>query len=429
MTRNVKNRARVWLLGGLVAAGVAVSPAVVPMVQAQDKQPIKIGFGMAQTGGLAGGGKSCLVGMQVWEKDVNDKGGILGRPVELVYYDDQTNASVVPGIYAKLLDVDKVDFVVSGYGTNMIAPAMPVVIQRNRVFMALFGLGNNEDYKYGRYFQILPAGPEPRRASSWGYFNIAKQQGLKRIAIIAADAEFQQNAVEGALVNAKELGLEVIFRRNYPPTTTDFTPIIRAINAAQPDVVFVASYPPDSVGVVRAANEVGVAPSIKMFGGGMVGAMFATVADTLGEQLNGMVNYDFYVAEPTVNFPGIEEFLQKYRPLAKAAGVDPLGHYLPPWCHSYLDVLRQAIEATKSLDDGVLAKYIHENSFDTLVGNVKFGPNGEWDRNRFLFVQYKGLKAGAVVDQFSKPGARQILFPPEFKTGEWMPYTEGKNAM
>src|SRR5256884_4277378 len=93
------------------------------------QQPLKIGFGMSLTGPLAGNGKAALIAMQIWAEDVNAKGGLLGRKVELVYYDDQTNPSTVPGLYSKLLDVDKVDLVVSGYGTNVIAPAMPIVMQ------------------------------------------------------------------------------------------------------------------------------------------------------------------------------------------------------------------------------------------------------------------------------------------------------------
>ncbi|MGE0256045.1 MAG: amino acid ABC transporter substrate-binding protein [Alphaproteobacteria bacterium] len=413
-----------------LAAGAMAMAALGAAPAAAQSNPIKIGFSMGLTGGLAAAGKSALIAMQIWAEDVNAKGGLLGRQVELVYYDDQSNPATVPSIYTKLLDVDKVDFVVSGYGTNLIAPAMPVVIQRNKLFMALFGLGNNEDYKYDRYFQILPAGAEPRQDWSRGYFRLAKEHGLKRLAIVAADAEFAQNAAEGGRLNAKEFGLEIVYDKSYPPPTADFTPIVRAINATNPDVVYVASYPPDSVGMTRALNEVGAAPSIKMFGGGMVGVMYASLAEALGSKLNGIVNYDFYVAEPTVKFPGIEEFLAKYQPRAKAAGVDPLGHYLPPWAYAYLQVLGQAIAETKSTDDKVLAEYLHKNAFETIIGDVEFGPSGEWKKTRVLFVQYKGLKDGpAVVEQFGKPGAREILAPADFKSGEWMTYADGKKVM
>src|SRR5438093_1197991 len=104
------------------------------------QQPLKIGFGMTLTGPLAGNGKAALMAMEEWRDDVNAKGGLLGRKVEFTYYDDKTDPASIPSIYNKLLEVDKVDLVVSGYGTNVIAPAMPIVIQRNLMFMALFGL-------------------------------------------------------------------------------------------------------------------------------------------------------------------------------------------------------------------------------------------------------------------------------------------------
>ncbi|HEX4328337.1 MAG TPA: ABC transporter substrate-binding protein, partial [Burkholderiales bacterium] len=116
------------------AFGAALAASSVPRAFAQAK-PIRIGFGMALTGGIAINGKAALLSMQMWQKEVNAKGGLLGRPVELVYYDDQSNPSTVPGIYTKLLDVDKVDVIVSGYATNMQAPAMPVVMQRGMMFV------------------------------------------------------------------------------------------------------------------------------------------------------------------------------------------------------------------------------------------------------------------------------------------------------
>ena len=140
---------------------------------ARGADPIKIGFGMALTGGLSANGKPALLALQIWKDDVNKKGGLLGRPVELVYYDDQTNPATVPGIYTKLLDVDKVDLVISGYGTNLIAPLMPIAMERKLTLMGMFGLANNEKYQYPNYFQISPTGPDPAdqhrhsASSSW----------------------------------------------------------------------------------------------------------------------------------------------------------------------------------------------------------------------------------------------------------------------
>src|ERR1700674_3271606 len=137
---------------------------------AQSGEPIKIGFSMAITGPGAGAGKPALIAMQIWEADVNAKGGLLGRPVKLIYYDDQTAPANVPGIYSKLLDVDKVDIVVGPYATNMIAPAMPIVMQKNKLFISLFGTAVNEKFNYPRYFSMIPTGPNPKAAFTKGFF-------------------------------------------------------------------------------------------------------------------------------------------------------------------------------------------------------------------------------------------------------------------
>jgi branched-chain amino acid transport system substrate-binding protein len=388
--------------------------------------PIKIGLSMSLTGGLSGGGKSALLGLEIWKDDVNAKGGLLGRPVQLVYYDDQSNPATVPGIYTKLLDIDKVDFVISSYATNQIAPAMPIVMQRNLLFMALFGTGVNDTFKYDKYFQILPNGKETRLAPSLGFLETAMTMDPKpqTIALAAADAEYAQTVVAGARETVKRLGLKVVYDRSYPPTTTDYTPIVRAIQAANPDVVFVASYPPDSVGIVRAANEVGLKP--KMFGGGMIGLAFTPIKAQLGPLLNGIVAYDVYVPEPTMKFPGVEDFLKRYQEKAAAQGVDPLGFYLPPYAYAEGQILAEAITKVGSLDQAKLADYIHKTPFKTIIGDVKFADNGEWEKSRVLFVQYQNVQ-GNDVNQFRQAGKQVILYPPEYKSGKFLyPYSDIK---
>src|SRR6266851_4122665 len=410
------------LIGAIVGTFVLAGGST---VRAAD--PIKIGFGMALTGGLAANGKAALIAMQLWAEDVNKKGGILGRPVQLVYYDDQTKGATVPGIYTKLLDVDKVDFVVSGYGTNLIAPAMPIVMERKLVFPGLFGLANNEKANYAGYFQIMPAGPRPALDWTATYFEVAARQNPKpqTIAIVGADAEYPHNAMEAARENIKRVGFKTVYDSTYPPTTVDFTPIIRAIKATNPDIVAVYSYPPDTAGMVLAAYEVGLTP--KMFGGGMVGLQFASLLAKLGPKLNGIVNYDFWVPEPTLKFPGIEEFLRRYQAQAEKAGVDPLGHYLPPWAYAYLQVLAQAIEGTKGLNQQKITEYIHKTEFDTIIGKVKFGANGEWQTSRVLQVQFQGIESTDLA-QFHKPGKRVVVWPDEFKSGNVIyPYAKAKS--
>ncbi len=422
------SRQRSLKLGAsLIAVVVMLLLASGGMFAARGADPIKIGFGMALTGGLSANGKPALLALQIWKDDVNKKGGLLGRPVELVYYDDRTDPATVPGIYTKLLEVDKVDLVISGYGTNLIAPLLPIAMERKLTVMGVFGLANNEKYQYPAYFQISPNGPEPETSTALGFFELAARQNPRpqTVAIVGADAEYPQNALVGARELIKRFGFKTVYDRTYPPSTVDYTPIVRAIKATNPDILFIASYPPDSVGMLRAIHEVGLQP--KIVGGGMVGLMFTSVMTSLGPMLNGIVNYDFWAPESTMMFPGIKEFFKEYQPRAEKAGVDPLGYYLPPYSYAVGQVLAQAIEATKGLDQPKLADYIRSHEFQTIVGAVKFGKNGEWAKGRTLMVQYQKIQ-GSSVDQFRGPGKKVVLYPDEFKSGTIVyPYAAAKN--
>ena len=306
-----------WQLSIRKLARAVLAPALAALAFATAafaaEPPIRIGFGMALTGPLAANGKSSLLAMQIWRDDINAKGGLLGRQVELVYYDDQSSPATVPGIYTKLLDVDKVDFAVSGYASTQIAPAMPIMIQRKKLFMSLFGTGINDEFKYDRYFSMIPNGPTPRPAFTQHMFKVAMAQSPKpqTVAIASADAEFGRNACEGARDNAKAAGLKIVYDRSYPPTTTDFSPVVRAIQAANPDIVVICSYPLDSVGLIKAVNEVGFKP--RMIGGAMVGLQATVFKTQLGPLLNGLVNYDTWLPVKAMQFPGSMELLKKYQ--------------------------------------------------------------------------------------------------------------------
>ena len=421
--RNTWHSGRSWACLGALLGAIAFAAPGAPAAHAA-AQPLKIGFGMALTGGLAGNGKAALLAMEIWREDVNKKGGLLGRPGEFVYYDDQTKPANVPGIYTKLLDVDKVDMVVSGYGTNMIAPAMPIVMERKLVLMGMFGLANNEKYNYANFFQIQAIGPNPYIDFSRGFFDIAAAQNPKpaTVALVGADAEYPHNALAGARENVKKHGFKVVYDNTYPPNTVDFTPVVRAIKATNADLVYLASYPPDSSGMILAAHEVGLRP--KMFGGGLIGVQFAALQTKLGPKLNGIVNFDLWVPEPTMAFPGVHDFLKKYQARADKAGVDPLGHYLPPFAYAAMQILGTAVEATKGIDQQKIGEYIHTHEFDTIIGKIRFAANGEWAKSRALQVQFQNIK-GTDLKQFEEAGRRVILYPDEFRSGKMIyPYAE-----
>jgi branched-chain amino acid transport system substrate-binding protein len=409
---------------GAVAAAAAAAFWLAPQPAAA--QEVKIGFSMAMTGGLGPNGKSALLAQKIWEEDVNAKGGLLGRPVKLVYYDDQTNPSTVPGIYAKLLDVDKVDLIVGGYATNMLAPAMPLVMQRKKLFIGLLGLGVNSEFNYPNYFVMIPSGPDPKPSFTKGFIDLAMAQNPKpqSVAIVAADAEFARNAADGARENAKAAKLNIVYDKTYPPSATDFAPIVRAIQATNPDILVICSYPPDSVGMVRAINEIGFKP--KLVGGAMVGPQNTSIKAQLGPLLNGFVAYDFWLPVPKMDFPGVADLMKKYQARAAAEGVDPLGYYMAPEAYAQMQVLEQAVKATKSLDDQKLADYIRASTFTTVLGDVKFGKGGEWAQSRVLFVQFRDIKNNDPM-QFKGVDTQVVVTPPEYASGKLVyPYEKAR---
>ena len=409
------------------ASLVALAAALLAVpASAQNREPIKIGFSMALTGGLAPNGKSALLAQKIWEEDINAKGGLLGRPVKLIYYDDKSSPAEVPAIYTKLLDIDRVDLIIGPYATAQIAPAMPIVIQRKKNFVGLLGLAVNSEFNYPNYFCMIPSGPDPKPSFTKGFFEIAMAQNPKpqTVAIVSADQEFSRNAADGARENIKKAGLKIVYDKNYPPSTTDYAPIVRAIQATNPDLVNINSYPPDSVGMVRAINEIGFKP--KMIGGGMVGLQATAIKTQLGPLLNGFTNYDFWLPVPKMAFPGVDDLMKKYQARAAAEGVDPLGYYMAPWGYAQLQVVQQAFEGTKSLDDAKLGDYMRANTFKTVVGDVKFGKGGEWAQSRVLQVQFQNVK-GNDVAQFKDISTQVVVSPSEYESGKVVyPYEKAK---
>ena len=410
------------LLRGLCLVVLATCAA--PTVNAAE--PVKVGFSMSLTGGVASNGKQMLIALEIWRDHVNAQGGLLGRPVELVYYDDQSSPATVPGIYQKLLSVDKVDLLIGPYATNMVASAMPTIISANKTTISLLAIGVNEHFKYPKYFSMVPAGPDGIKAFSQGYFEIAAAQSPKprTVAIVAADAEFAKTSADGARANAKAQGFNIVYDKSYPPSTVDFGPVVRAVQAANPDIVFVAAYPPDTVGIVRTVSEIGYKP--KMFGGTMIGLLVTPLRVQLGPLMNGAVIMEVFVPAPNFNFPGLRPVLDEYRVRATTQRIDPYGYGFVPFGYAAGQILAEAVKETKSFDHEQLAKYIRSRAFSTVAGEVRFGADGEWAESRMLFTQFRDVAANNV-EQFKDLSHQVIVWPEKYSTGKMVyPYADAK---
>jgi branched-chain amino acid transport system substrate-binding protein len=399
--------------------GAAVTAAGLALVSgaAAQQPPIKIGMSMAQTGGLAAGGKASLLGTEIWRDDINARGGLLGRKVELVVYDDKSSASETPAIYSKLLDVDKVDLLFSPYATVPTAPIMPLVKQRGMVLIGNFSFQVNSKVGHDMWFNVAPWGP----ADSWAsaFLDIGQKAGGKTVALLTADQEFAQNLVTTAREVATRRNMPIVFDQAYPPNTVEFSGIIRSLKAAKPDIVYVASYPPDSAGILRAINEIGIGDNVKLFGGGMVGLQFGPIMENMGSLLNGVVNFNTWLPEPSMYYDGTKAFFDTYSKRATEAKVDPLGYYLAPFGYAEGQLIEAAVKATGSLDQKAIAKYLHENEVQTIVGPISFAADGERKVTATLQAQFQGI-IDKNMDQFKKPGKQVILFPEKLKSGEFV---------
>jgi branched-chain amino acid transport system substrate-binding protein len=387
-------------------------------------EPIRIGYCLSLTGPLAGNSRSARLAHDIWREDINRRGGLLGRPVELICHDDHADASLVPGIYQRLMDQDKVDLVIGGYGTNTILPAMPLMMERQRFFVGLMGLGVNNALAYPNYFAMIPTGPDPNAALTEGFFELAAKQTPRplTVALVSADAEFSRNPILGAKANAAKYGFGIVHEATSPLTTGNFTPVIDAVAKSNCDLLFLCSYLEDSIGLVRAIHAHPFRP--KMVGAGMIGPQNTAVKTTLGPLLNGLVNYEYWAPVPSMMFAGVKKLLNSYQARAGDAGVDLLGHYMVPLAYAQMQVVAEAVEATAGFDDASLSAYARSATFHTVMGDIRFGAKGEWPQPRVLQVQFQGI-SGHGIEQF-RDGSRQIVVsPPNFASGDLrFPYAE-----
>jgi branched-chain amino acid transport system substrate-binding protein len=217
---------------------------------------LRIGYCLSLTCPFAGNGRSARIAHEIWRVNINIRGGLLGRPVELVCYDDHADMAIVGAIYRKLMDDDRVDLVIGGYGTEVLLAAMPVIVERERFFVGLTGLGVNNAFGYPNYFAMVPTGPNPGTALTEGFFKLAAAQSPtpRSIAIVGSEAEQSSSFILGAKANAAKYGLHVVHEAAYPIGTKAFIPIIDAVATSECELLLLCSGVADTAPLVRAVH-------------------------------------------------------------------------------------------------------------------------------------------------------------------------------
>ena len=402
-----------------VIAGALATGAALPVVAQQG--PIKIGMSMPLTGGLAAGGKSSLIGIEVWRDDVNAEGRPAGPQGRAAGVRRQVErGSETPAIYSKLLDVDKVDLLFAPYATVPTAPIMPMVKQRDLLLMGNFSFQVNRTVKHDKWFNNAPWGP----ADSWA-------RGIRRpghegrrqdsIALIGADQEFAQSLLriakgrrrtekkrqgrlraELSAGDRRVLGHGARLARGACRAWSSSAPIRRTRSACCAPI-----------------NEIGVGESVKVFGGGMVGLQFSSRhAESMGSLLNGVVNYNSYLPEKSMEFPGSKEFFVKYQKRAgggqgRPAGLLPGALRLRHGPDGRAGGQRRPSRSTtRSWPTSCAPPRCRPSS-----GRSPSAADGERKESATLIAQFSGV-VDKNIEQFRNPGKQVILSPEKWKTGE-----------
>ena len=234
--------------GKVLAVAVLVALAWVVAPGAEAQPPIRIGATLSQTGLYAAPGQNQLRGYQLCVKHLNDKGGVVGRKLELVLYEDGSDPATAVRLYERLITQDKVDLVLAPY-SGPITDAVADVTEKHKMPMVAPSAGVTSIYRKGRKFIFMvnpPAGTQLE-----GLVDLAAKKGLKTVALINGDEIFGRAATQGAIELAKKKGLHVVFADTYPEGTTDFSAILTKVRAANPDVLGGATQFEDAVAITR----------------------------------------------------------------------------------------------------------------------------------------------------------------------------------
>ena len=393
-----------------VAVLVALAWAVAPVAEAQP--PIRIGATLAQTGAFAELGQSQLRGYQLCVKHMNDKGGVLGRKLELVPYDDGSDPATAIRLYEKLIAQDKVDLVLGPYASP-ITDAVANVTEKHKMPMVAFGAAASI-YRKGRKF-IFGMHP-PAEVALEGLLDLAAKKGLKTVALINQDGVFGREVTQGAVDLAKKKGLQVVLVETYPEGSTDFSTILAKVRAANPDVLGGATFFDDAVAITRQMKALNVNP--RMYGL-TVGVDLPKFYEALGRDAEFVYGASSWLPElvelraggliPIARqYPGAREFVESYK--KEFPGVDL--SFASAVGYGGCQILVEAIRRAGSLDSGKLRDAILKMDHNTVFGGFRVDRDGLQIAHKRVIFQWQDGKKVIVWPEELAPGKARFPTPP-----------------
>src|SRR5690242_9654894 len=317
------------------ALAVAIALAVGGVVPATAQGPIRIGASLSLTGTYAKLGKNQHEGYQVCEKELNAKGGLLGRKIQFVVYDDQSMPATAVRLYEKLITEDKVDGVMGPY-SSPVTEAVANVTEKYKKVMVSPLAATTSIFKKTPRRQYIFMVISPAEVYLEGLVDMAAKHGLKTIAVVNEDTLFSKAAAAGAVELAKKKGMQVVYQEAYPKGNTDFSALLTKVKAATPDVIAAGTYFDDAVALTRQMKELNVNP--KMYGVTVGGDLpeFYDVLKQNAEYIYGATQW-----EPSLPYPGNQEFADTYK---KDFGHDPSYHSAAGYagCLIYAEAVKRA---------------------------------------------------------------------------------------
>jgi branched-chain amino acid transport system substrate-binding protein len=395
---------RAFIVGGVVAALAA------PLV-AEAQPPIRIGATYAQTGSLAAMGQNQLHGVQLCVRHTNDKGGVLGRRLELLVEDDQSNGQTAAALYEKLITRDKVALIIGPY-SSPITEVMANVSERHRMPMIAVGAATTSIFKKGRKF--IFGIHSPSEVYLEGLIDLAASRGLKTMAVIYEDTLLQRPIAQGAVELAKKRGLRVVLAESYPRGTTDFRAILGRVKTTSPDVLAAATY--NEVVITRLLKELGMNP--KMFGV-TVGAALPKFYETLGRDAEFVYGASQWEPELVTlragglipiarQYPGAREVVEAYWKAFPGAELS----YHSAAGYGGCQVLIEAIRRAGSLDGEKVRDAILKLDFSTVFGAFKVDQDGLQIAHKMVTFQWQDGKKVIVWPEELAPGKPRFPTPP-----------------
>jgi branched-chain amino acid transport system substrate-binding protein len=397
----------------LLIGGAAVTLLASLVTTGEAQQPIRIGASLSRTGSFAVLGQNQQRGYQLCVKHTNEKGGVLGRRIELAVEDDQSQAATAVRIYEKLITQDKVDAILGPY-SSPITEAVADVNEKHKMPMVASGAATTSIFKKGRRFVFMIYSPSEVYLE--GLIDMAAKRGLKTVAFLNEDTIFPKATVQGATELAKKKGLQVIFVEAYPKGHKDFSPILTKVRAANPDVLGAATYFEDAVAITRQMKELNMNP--KMYGvtvGGDQPQFYQTI-ERSAEFVYGASQWEPELVTLRAGglipisrrYPGAREFVESHNKEYPGA---PLSYHTGGG-YGGCQVLVEAIKRAGSLDGEKLRAAILKLDFNTVYGGFKVDQDGFQISHKMVMFQWQDGKKVIVWPEDLAPGKPRFPTPP-----------------